>query len=226
MTRDAAGLDYHVFARVVDIVDTFDTVERILIDIPIGLPWSGAPIRPCDQLARRVLGRPRGSSVFAVPCRQALKAAGLEQAKAVNISELGRSLGSQTWGICPKIAEVDAFMQNDDRQYRLREIHPEVCFWALAGGKPMTHKKSKSAGREERLAVLESHEPDVEGLLRRVLSETSRRDVESDDVLDAAVACVTSGASGDQLDRLVGTPSHDETGLPMEMLYWRGDEAA
>src|SRR5437879_3364868 len=41
------------------------------IDIPIGL-LDGE--RACDKAARRLLGRPRGSSVFPAPCRAALEA--------------------------------------------------------------------------------------------------------------------------------------------------------
>ena len=56
------------------------------------------------------------------------------------------------------------------------------------------HKKSPSEGIGERLGLLEQHEPGIRGLLKRVLSETSRKQVAADDVLDAAVAFVTSEA--------------------------------
>jgi len=43
----------------------------IAIDIPIGL-LEGP--RVCDKAARKLLGQPRGSSVFPAPCRPALEA--------------------------------------------------------------------------------------------------------------------------------------------------------
>lgn len=93
----------------------FPDAERILIDVPIGLPWPSVPIRPCDRLARCLLGKPRSSSVFAVPCREALFAGSLEEARTLNRDRIGRSVGAQTWGISPKIAEVDRFLGNRQR---------------------------------------------------------------------------------------------------------------
>ncbi len=46
--------------------------DVIVVDIPIGLP-SDVP-RACDLEARKLLGQPRGSSVFPPPCREALSA--------------------------------------------------------------------------------------------------------------------------------------------------------
>jgi len=36
----------------------------------------------------------------------------------------------------------------------VREIHPEVSFWALAGGKPAKYNKKTLAGRNERIVLL------------------------------------------------------------------------
>lgn len=141
---------------------------------------------------------------------------------------IGRSVGAQTWGISPKIAEVDRFLRADGARGRIvREIHPEVCFWALAGRNPMKHSKTTVEGHAERLRILQCYEPRISLLLSDVLSKTLRKDVQADDVLDAVVAFVTAEARDGELDSLVGVPSHDPAGLPIEMLYLRtwGDVA-
>src|SRR3990167_4972582 len=80
VARGEAGLKSWIFRNFPELVAAFPDAERICVDVPIGLPSREAPIRPCDQRAREVLGRPRGSSVFPVPCREALRAATIEQA--------------------------------------------------------------------------------------------------------------------------------------------------
>jgi predicted RNase H-like nuclease len=220
VTRNGVRLEYHLVSKVDDLVYQFPEAERILIDIPIGLPWIDAPIRPCDRIARELLGRRRKSSVFAVPCREALAVDGLEAARRINQACIGRSIGAQTSGISPKIAEVDRLLRTHGAPRRsIREIHPEVCFWALAGRNPMTHSKTTLEGREERLRILRRYEPRISLLLSDALSKTLRKDVQADDVLDAAVAFVTAEATAGELRSLVGVPSHDPAGLPMEMLY-------
>jgi predicted RNase H-like nuclease len=63
------------FATSDDVVDLAELLSKrpnelscIAIDIPIGL-LNGS--RACDKAARKLLGRPRGSSVFAVPVHRA-----------------------------------------------------------------------------------------------------------------------------------------------------------
>ncbi|MBI4206175.1 MAG: DUF429 domain-containing protein [Betaproteobacteria bacterium] len=220
VTHDGAGLEHRLFASIADLANAFRDAETILIDIPIGLPWADVPIRPCDRLARRVLGKTRKSSVFPVPCREALAACDLDRARTLNKACVGRSVGAQTWGISPKIAEVDGFLLGNRGDHAgIREIHPEVCFWALAGRRPMMHGKTTREGREERLRVLQRYEASAGSFLNAILSATLRKDVQPDDVLDATVAFVTAEARHGELASLSGEPSHDVVGLPMEMLY-------
>ena len=222
VTRNGEGLAGQLFPTFNDLASAFLGAERILIDVPIGLPWADAPIRPCDRLARKVLERPRKSSVFPVPCREALAAEGVEAARKINRTCIGRSVGAQTWGISPKIREVDRFLLSiRGQRHGIHEIHPEVCFWALADRKPMKYSKTTIEGGEERLRVLQRFEPDVSAFLDDVLSKTLRKNVKADDVLDATVAFITAEASQGELASLAGNPSHDPAGLPMEMLYLR-----
>lgn len=115
VTRRGPELAWQVFSTFDDLASAFSDAERIFIDIPIGLPWEGAPVRPCDRLARQILGKPRMSSVFPVPCRQALAATGLAEAREINNRCIQRSIGAQTWCISPKIREVDTYLLSHDR---------------------------------------------------------------------------------------------------------------
>lgn len=60
-----------------------------------------------------MLGPGRGSSVFPVPCRQAVHSETYHEASKINKEVLGRGLSKQGWGIVPKIREVDAFVVNN-----------------------------------------------------------------------------------------------------------------
>jgi predicted RNase H-like nuclease len=64
-------------------------------------------------------------------------------------------------GISPKINEVDSLLLNvrGQQAHRIREVHPEVCFWALADRKPMEYRKTSVEGRNERLSILRQYEP-------------------------------------------------------------------
>ena len=218
VTRSAGKLTFAVVPTVSELVKSYPEASRIFIDIPIGLPWHDVPVRPCDRLARQALGAPRGSSVFPVPCRKALNAPDRESASAINYAEMGRKLSAQTWAISPKIQEVDSFLRKSGAS-SIREVHPEVCFWALAGKKPMKHRKSTQAGRDERLDVLTKYEAGARDLLERALAETLRKEVRADDIVDALVAFLTAEACAGKLTQIVGKPSVDQENLPMEMLY-------
>jgi predicted RNase H-like nuclease len=174
--------------------------SRILVDIPIGLPWRECPHRPCDTLARRHLG-PRAPSVFSPPTRAATQATSLAEARELNLQEVGRSVSAQAWGICRKIAEADSLLRgNSAARSRVVEVHPELCFWALNGRRPMAHYKASHRGRQERLAVLERWSPGVGDLLNQVLTERRRTEVMADDVLDAVAACVTGQGECETVD--------------------------
>jgi predicted RNase H-like nuclease len=138
----------------------------------------------------------------------------------LNNQVLHRSLSEQTWGICRKIAEIDTFLVGERvTDAEIRAIHPEVCFWALAGRSPMQYNKKSREGLDERANLLRSFEPETDRLLSRVLNRELRRNVSEDDVLDALVAFVTSRAPKSKLKSLRGLPASDEKGLPMEMVY-------
>lgn len=219
VTGEGALLDYRLFTSMRELLAFHGGASRVLVDIPIGLPWKECPARPCDALARQRL-RHRHVCVFAAPSRAACQAASKAEARERNLAELGKSLSEQALGICAKVAEVDALLLSDTRaRARVREIHPEVCFWAMNNGEPLNDAKTTRAGVQARLALLSQRLPQATGFLARVQAETTRSQVKADDVLDALAGYLTARADDTALCALRGEPSHDLEGLPMEMLY-------
>ncbi len=210
------------------LVSKADKSDRIFVDIPIGLPdkpETGG--RECDKLARKVLGPPRQSSVFSAPARVVLEANDFEDAKDLSLKASGGkiSISRQTFAILPKIREVDTLLRGNRKARRLvREVHPEVCFWALAGRKPIMVNKKKRAGFQERVAVLKSVRHSAEQEVTEILDHLrrqgkSRKQVACDDVLDAMVAAITATAETARLQTLPSHLEKDAFGLPMEMVY-------
>jgi len=180
------------------------------IDIPIGL--LDRP-RACDLAARKLLKRPRGSSVFPAPCRAAVRAATYEEASAVNRRNTGRGLSQQAWGIAPKIKQVDDAITSECQRWAF-EVHPEVCFWALAGERPMAHGKKTKAGVSERLDLLRPVFPDIERFLQNRPAKVGR-----DDLLDSAVAAWTAIRICKGEARSVCEPERDAKGLEATIWY-------
>ena len=131
--------------------------DRIFVDMPIGLPEPGNS-RPCDTEARKLLGSPRSSSVFPPPSRAVLRAGTYDEARRISLETTGKSLSKQTFALIARIREVDALMRECEKARGIvREVHPEVCFWALNGEVSMQHSKRQENGRRERRDVLERH---------------------------------------------------------------------
>jgi len=199
--------------------EKYQKASLILLDIPIGLKEKGAEERRCDKDARKLLGPPRASSVFRVPCRKAVYAAIYEEASATNAQITERRLSRQTWGICPKIRQVDSLLLTDaSARARLKEIHPEVCFWALAG-RPMQHNKKRAEGFAERIEVLQSYHCATEEIVQHARKNYRGKGIKKDDILDALVAAITALAGLNGLISVPDPPESDECGLPMQMLY-------
>ena len=190
----------------------------ILIDIPIGLKIGGKAERQCDPEVRKLLG-PRRSSVFPAPCRGAIYASSYQEACDINQRLTGKRLSVENWNIIPKIREVDRLLSDDAAaRERIREIHPELCFWGLAG-RPMQHAKKRSEGLAERTQLLQSIYPQTADIIDYALSTYKRKDVARDDILDALAAAVTGLMGGHNLVSIPQEPEFDERGLRMEMVY-------
>jgi predicted RNase H-like nuclease len=215
---DDGTWEVRLFDTIKEIWDRFSYAESILIDMPIGLREGGSEGRLCDNIARGLLG-PRRSSVFSVPCRATLEAKNYEEAKKISIAKTGKSITIQSWSIIPKIREIDEFLNgNASAKVKIREIHPEVCFWALNGGKPMELNKKKG-GFDERRRVLRRLFRHTDKVILLAKSELIGI-VADDDILDALVAAVTAYFGNGRLKALPERPEIDSRGLPMEMVYY------
>lgn len=182
----------------------------LAIDIPIGLfDYS----RACDKAARKLLGQPRGTSVFAAPCRAALSAITHAAASQINREKTGKGLSQQAFGIISKIKQVDDTITSDCQHWAF-EVHPEVCFWALNQRRPMAHNKKTKEGIAERIAALRPVFAEIE---RHLANRPSL--VGADDLLDAAAAAWTGlRGHGNQVER-VCTPERDEMGLETTIYF-------
>ena len=227
--NDGDDYEVNVCETFCDLLDYYDDACLILVDIPIGLPCPGAGPRECDTEARKRLGSPRSASVFRVPIREVtyMVSEGAPREKADRRSrELNsKGIGAQAFNIMCKIAEVDRALltYEGNASPRIREAHPEVCFWGLNGNSAMRINKKKQGGMEERLSVLQGLEPETEAIYQSVLSKYLRREVARDDILDAFVAAVTAKLGWpNSFKTLPERPPTDCQGLPMEMVYVEG----
>jgi predicted RNase H-like nuclease len=191
----------------------------ILLDIPIGLRDSGSIERACDLAARRAI-MPRHNSVFPAPCRQALTVLTYGEASNINDQITGRKLSKQSFAIMPTIREVDDLLASEpSARLTIREMHPEVCFWGLAGKRPMQHYKKDEAGFEERLEVLTNFYSPSADLIQHALTHFRSSILSRNDVVDALVGAITASAGSTHLYTLPDVPECDSRGLPMEMVY-------
>lgn len=195
----------------------------ILVDIPIGLKEGSPTARRCDQEARRILG-PRRSSVFPVPCRAAIYQADYDTAIRENLRSTGKSIFRAVWQIVARIREVDELLRKEEAARRcVRESHPELCFWALNGGRPLAHNKKTEAGAAERRGllteVLPRLHPRFAALLDRIPAFPGRA-AAPDDFLDALALAATAWLGLTRgFSTLPPDPEFDSCGLPMEMVY-------
>jgi predicted RNase H-like nuclease len=212
--------EFGVAPTLSDVVDRSADGDVILADVPIGLSDSPASDRLCDPDARALLAPSgRASSVFPVPCRQALAAQAYDQASAINHEVLGRRLSRQTWALTPRIREVDALLQRSEvARRRCRETHTELVFWGLAGGRGMPHSKKSREGFLDRLAVLEEAWPGAEDLAAKAYMHHGGFRVARDDVVDALVSAIAASWPGSFVS-LPDEGQRDTAGLPMEIVY-------
>jgi len=208
------------FAVVDDLHAVSAAAERgdamIAIDMPIGLSDDGP--RACDLEARRLLGRPRASSVFPAPCRAALAATTYVRACGLSRRTLGVAMTIECFNIVPKIRAVDAVI-TPARQAFVREVHPELVFAILSGrGRGLTEPKRTPDGERVRMRLLRRVAPRFDPAAVRATLGLSR--VARDDVIDA-VACLVAARRIVQGKALVlpsGLVERDARGLRMEIV--------
>jgi predicted RNase H-like nuclease len=207
--------EMHSVTNFAEVLSATRNCKVVCVDIPIGLR-DGPGERTCDKEARKRLGEPRRRSVFRAPIRQCLSAKGYTEANKISLEYSGKGLTPPSFAILDKIRQVDDLM-TPQLQYRVREIHPEVLFWALNHKQPMQHKKSRDAGRKERIKVLATIFQNVKGI---VTKDNRPKGVKPDDILDALVAAYTSGQVVlNKASTLPAREMKDSKGLRMEIVY-------
>lgn len=193
---------------------------QVWLDMPIGLS-EGKIHRDLEAYARPLLKPFKASSIFTPPCRDAVYQADYQSAKAANLKQCGKSISIQSWNISNKIREVDEWLlANIPLQEQLFEAHPEICFTALNGMKPLQSNKQTAAGQEERLALLQTYLPNTSVLYQQAMQAFARKVVKRDDILDAiclALCAFLSKEHGRQL--IQGKTAQDAQGLFMRMAY-------
>jgi predicted RNase H-like nuclease len=207
--------DFCVARNFAEVLAKTRDCRLVCIDIPFGLSDTAEP-RECDVAARQLLGGRRASSVFPPPIRQCLWAKDPQTASNICLEHSGKKLNRQSFFIMPKIRDVDQVM-TPELQRRVREIHPEISFWALNGKKPTQHNKKRLVGRNERIRLLAPIFPAVQ----KLIAEARRpKQAAPDDILDALVAAWTAGrAAVGKAETLPQKPKLDGKGLRMEILY-------
>ncbi|WP_394239798.1 DUF429 domain-containing protein [Vibrio astriarenae] len=208
-----------LFSGLEALLSQYDQPIHCLIDMPIGFSDSESPDRQCDKAARRKLTKVKQSSIFPVPCRDAVYSDSYLQGCELNMKEVGKKFSKQTWGIVPKIRELDEHLRRAEVGYNdvIRESHPEVLFAQLAG-KPLETNKRTSEGRDERIALLETLHPSLGKAVHQATNKTLRKHVMPDDIIDALVLCMAS-QSALHLTRLPDKADYDRYGNCREIVY-------
>lgn len=228
--HDGRSFEPRFHRTFIEMVSAYPNVSSIGVDVPIGL-IAGLP-RGCDMAARRMLGA-RGSSVFPAPDPRLLQSATHGEASARSIELTGKGVTLQAFGIFSKVAEVNGVM-TPLLQNWIVEVHPEVSFYALNGGKPMTFSKGDNEGYDERAALLRAvlglsvpTRPEALPILREFRPERDSdpaakrmRPASPDDLLDAIVAAWSaSRVANGVAKRLPEISETNADGLRMEIVF-------
>jgi predicted RNase H-like nuclease len=188
------------------VLEALDSETIVAVDMPIGLYDEYVPRgRDPDRAARELL-EDRWPTVFSAPVRRAFGAEKLTEAQA-----RGCRMTIQALKIMPKVEQIDLLM-TPVLQARVYEVHPEICFRELNGGRPVRSKKSRRPGREERRELLT-----CAGI---GIPDRPRQGEKEDDLLDACAALWSARrlANGTAW-RVPDPPPVDGRGLRMEICW-------
>lgn len=192
------------------------------LDMIVGLPDRAQPGgRRCDREARTLLGSPRSRSVFSPPAYDALSASSYEEAQRRNRASGSEApgLSRQTFNLFPRLRAVAAQMTPSMQRW-VREIHPELSFYAMNDDTPLPESKHTDVGRSSRIELLRTH-----GFsdIRKIVEDLSTGPVGTDDVLDAHAACWTArrihAGTAERCPPRDEPAPHNSRGLRMEI--WR-----
>jgi predicted RNase H-like nuclease len=189
-----------IVPRFADVLDAPEAPAVVAVDMPIGLPDRIGPDGRGPERAIRPLLGARQSSVAAL--------AG---------SEPPRKVSKQLFMIAPKIREVDAVLRADaSRAGRVYEVHPELAFWRLNGGRALDQpKKVKGVCYEPGLALRRGLLL-AAGVPTSVVMSAPPNGAGADDLLDAlACAAIARRLHLGTAQPFPDPPVRDGHGLPV-----------
>jgi len=173
------------------LLEVFESYDRILIDIPIGVE-SEKYVRRADEELRKKLGSDYYASVFNPPIRPALYA--------------------------PTYAE--ACMQSYEINEKKISLHPELLFRIMNGNNSLLQKKNTKEGLRHRRHLIKEYNEELDEVYREVKEEYRRNEVRKDDIIDTLALAIFAYESKDQpIKTIPDTPDTDETDLPMAIHY-------
>jgi predicted RNase H-like nuclease len=208
-----------IVRRFADVLAAPERPAIVAVDMPIGRPErTGLGGRAAEGCVRPLLGA-RQSSVFSVPSRAAIQAADYGEACRVAhaTSDPPRKVSKQLFNIAPKIREVDECLRgNAAASGRVFEVHPELAFWRLNGGRPLTEpKKVKSRPHEPGLAMRRTLLI-AAGLPESTVNASPPKGAAADDLLDAlACAAIARRIHAGIAEPFPNPPPRDAFGLAM-----------
>lgn len=217
---DGAAFDHAaVFDGVGDVWLRYeDDVRRLLVDVPIGLVEDGGETRPCDALARDLLGE-RASAIFDPPVREATRKRRFPAASRVHERKTGRDLSRPAFNAREAIAAADELLKElPEAREVVGEAQPELCFRAFAD-RPLDFSPTIAAGYAERLRILAEYDPDAPVTVQSVAEATDGAPVDVADVLDAVALAYTARPGPGALRQLPPEHTTDVRGLPMRLWY-------
>jgi predicted RNase H-like nuclease len=192
-----------------EVFHIFPKLERIAIDMIIGIPEATRKGGRLAEKQARALLSPRGSVVFSAPCRDAVYAQdyveALRRSRASSPEQIG--LSKQSYNIAPKIKEIDIFLRaNPTRQSIVIETHPELAFWEMNGRTTLPSKHSPE-GKFLRTKLLKCEHVYTSGALTK-------------DQIDA-LACLWSAIrhTHKRSDRIPLEAPRDRYNLPMQITW-------
>jgi predicted RNase H-like nuclease len=208
-----------ILSRFADIFTTPEQPRLVAIDVPIGLPAHIGPEGRGPERAVRSLLGDRQSSVFTVPSRRAVYAENYRDAcrLALETSDPPKKVSKQLFMITPKIREVDEVLRNTRALAdRVFEVHPEVAFWRLNGGRALTEpKKVKGRPYGPGLALRRTLLAD-NGFSKAAVQGDPPPGAAADDLLDAlACAAIARRIRAGVAIPFPDPPLRDQFGLPV-----------
>ena len=111
---------YGIYSSISELFSENQELERVLIDIPVGLASENFS-RTVEIGLRKEL-KYRHSTVFNPPCREALYAGSDISARKKNLEIEGKSLSIQSLAIKNKIRETDEYLMSNEKLRALKAL--------------------------------------------------------------------------------------------------------